>query len=100
MTRALDGAGGIVSSTVDAAGASSFAATGPDSREAFATLDSAVAPVATTWIHAGTQRAEAGYLDSALGWVGVRADLSGGGVHAQLVPGSADAAQALDGHLA
>jgi hypothetical protein len=100
MARALSGAGGIVSAAGVAAGASSIAATGPDSREAFATLDTAGAPVATTWIHAGTQRAEAGYQDSALGWVGVRADLSRGGVHAQLVPGSADAAQALGRHLA
>ncbi len=100
MARALAGAAGIVSTASDAAGASSTAATGPDSREAFATLDAAGAPMATTWIHAGTQRAEAGYQDPALGWIGVRADLSGGGVHAQLVPGSADAAQALGSHLA
>jgi len=100
MTRALAGTGGTVNTSDEPARASRTAATGPDSREAFATLDAASAPVATTWIHAGTQRAEAGYQDSVLGWVGVRADLSGGGVHAQLVPGSADAAQALDGHLA
>jgi hypothetical protein len=100
MTRALAGAGGTVSITGNAAGTLSIASTGPDSREAFATLDTASAPVATTWIHAGTQRAEAGYQDPALGWVGVRADLSGGGVHAQLVPGSTDAAQALGSHLA
>lgn len=99
MARALAGAGGTMSTTGERAGASSIAATGPDSREAFATLDAAGAPVATTWIHAGTQKAEAGYQDPALGWVGVRADLSGGGVHAQLVPGSADAAQALGSHL-
>jgi hypothetical protein len=99
MTRALDGAGGTVSKSGDAAGDSSIVATGPDSREAFATLDSAGAPAATAWIHAGTQQAEAGYQDPALGWVSVRADLNGGGVHAQLVPGSADAAQALSSHL-
>jgi hypothetical protein len=82
------------------ADAVSVAASRPDSREAFATLDAAGAPQATTWIHAGTQRAEAGYQDPALGWVGIRADLSGGGVHAQLLPGSADAAQVLGSHLA
>jgi len=100
MARALVGASGTVSITGNAAGTLSIASTGPDSREAFATLDTASAPVATTWIRAGTQRAEAGYQDPALGWVGVRADLSGGGVHAQLVPGSTDAAQALGSHLA
>ncbi len=52
------------------------------------------------WIHAGGQRAEAGFEDPALGWVGVRADVSGGSVHAAVVPGSAVAAQALSGHLA
>jgi hypothetical protein len=99
MARALAGTGGTVSTSGERAGASSVAATQPDSREAFATLDTAGTPAATTWIHAGTQRAEAGYQDPALGWVGVRADLSGGGVHAQLVPGSADAALALGSHL-
>jgi hypothetical protein len=79
------------------AGAST--ATGPDSREAFATLDAA-GTAKPAWIHAGTQRAEAGYQDPALGWVSVRADASGGGVHAELVPATADAAQALGGHLA
>jgi hypothetical protein len=53
-----------------------------------------------TWIHAGTQHAEAGFEDPALGWVGVRADMSAGGVHASLLPGSAEAAQALGGHIA
>jgi len=100
MTRASANAGGVMSPVGVLAGASSVAATGPDSREAFATLDAADAPGATTWIHAGAQRAEAGYQDPTLGWVGVRADLSGGGVHAQLVPGSADAAQVLGSHLA
>jgi len=100
MARALAGTGGTVNTSNEPAGASSMAATRPDSREAFATLDGADTPGSTTWIHAGTQHAEAGYQDPALGWVGVRADLSGGGVHAQLVPGSADAAQALGSHLA
>jgi hypothetical protein len=100
MTRASANAGGVISPGGELAGASSVAASRPDSREAFATLDAADAPGATTWIHAGAQRAEAGYQDPTLGWVGVRADLSGGGVHAQLVPGSADAAQALGSHLA
>jgi hypothetical protein len=74
-------------------------ATQSDSREAFATLDSAGSTGPTTWIHAGAQQAEAGYQDPVLGWVSVRADLSAGGVHAQLVPGSADAAQVLGSHL-
>ncbi len=99
MARALAGTGGTVNTSGERAGASSVAATGPDSREAFATLDATGTPAATTWTHAGTQRAEAGYQDPTLGWVGVRADQSGGGVHAQLVPGSADAAQALGSHL-
>jgi len=100
MVHALAGAGGTVSIAGEPAGAVNVAATRPDTREAFATLDTAATPEKPTWIRAGAQRAEAGYQDPALGWVSVRADLSGGGVHAQLVPGSADAAQALGSHLA
>jgi hypothetical protein len=68
-------------------------------RDTFAALDSdASSP--STWTHAGTHRAEAGFQDPAIGWVGVRADLNGGGIHASLVPGSTVAAEALGGHLA
>jgi len=74
--------------------------TGPDSREAFAALDAAGTAGNPPWFHAGAQRAEAGFQDPTLGWVSVRADMSRGGVHAELVPGSTDAAQALSGHLA
>jgi hypothetical protein len=69
-------------------------------RETFAALDAQAASGTPTWIHAGSQRAEAGFQDPALGWVSVRAGLSGGGIHAALVPDSADAAQALGGHMA
>ena len=69
-------------------------------RETFAALDKDAGAGTPTWIHAGAQRAEAGFQDPVLGWVGVRADGSGGGLHASLVPGSTDAAQALGGHLA
>lgn len=62
-------------------------------------LDSDASRAAPTWIHAGPQRAEAGYQDPALGWVSVRAGASEGGIHASLVPGSADAASALSSHL-
>jgi hypothetical protein len=96
MARTL---AGTMNAPVEPAGTSRFVATHSDSREAFATLDTAGSPGATTWIHAGAQHAEAGYLDPVLGWVSVRADLSAGEVHAQLVPGSADAAQALGSHL-
>lgn len=90
--------------TVNASGAQAEASgtihadSGPQA--AFAALDSAVKPDAPSWIHAGTRRAEAGFEDPALGWVGVRADLSSSGVHATLVPGSVEAAQALSGHMA
>jgi hypothetical protein len=99
MVRALTRTDGTLSTTGQPAGASSVTASRPDSREAFATLDAEGTPAAPAWFHTGTQRAEAGYQDPALGWVSVRADLSGGGIHAQLVPGSADAAQVLGSHL-
>ncbi len=68
--------------------------------DTFAALDAGRDAPAPTWIHAGTHHAEAGYLDPALGWVGVRADAVGGGVHAALMPGSNEAAQVLGSHLA
>jgi hypothetical protein len=68
--------------------------------DTFAALDAGRDALAPTWIHAGTHHAEAGYLDPALGWVGVRADAVGGGVHAALMPGSNEAAQVLGSHLA
>jgi hypothetical protein len=100
LTRGVTGAGGVVSTAFELAGASSGSTNATDSRETFATLDAAGSTEKPTWIHASAQRAEAGYQDPALGWVSVRADSSGGVIHAQLVPGSADAAQALGGHLA
>jgi hypothetical protein len=65
----------------------------------FAVIDADRSSGATTWIHAGPRHAEAGYLDPSLGWVGVRADVSASGIHAAVVPGSAEAAQALGGHI-
>jgi hypothetical protein len=100
MAREAAGAHGSVRPAGELAQTSTTRAAGADSREAFAELDAQDMTGKPTWIHAGTQRAEAGFQDPALGWVSVRADASGGGVHAQLVPGSADAAQTLGGHLA
>ena len=73
---------------------------GAGSVNAFAALDAGSARSDPAWIHAGAQRAEAGFNDPDLGWVGVRADLAGGSVHAAVLSGSAEAAQALGGHLA
>jgi hypothetical protein len=67
--------------------------------ETFAALDAGSLAGAPGWVHAGAHQAEAGFQDPALGWVGVRADGSGAGVHAALLPGSADAAVTLGGHL-
>ena len=89
----FNAAGGDSGSTGGVAGV-------PQERETFTVLDAGTGMGTPGWIHAGAQRAEAGFQDPALGWVGVRADLSGGSVHASLVPGSPEAAQALSGHLA
>jgi hypothetical protein len=67
--------------------------------ETFARLDADSAPRSIHWVQAGAHHAEAGYLDPALGWVGVRAESTGGGVHAAVLPGSPEAAQVLGGHL-
>jgi hypothetical protein len=68
-------------------------------RDPFAALDAHNTEPATTLLQVGSHHAEAGYLDPSLGWVGVRASGSGGALHATIVPGSGDAAQALGGHL-
>jgi hypothetical protein len=81
-------------------GVSAGIARGAATGETFAAMDAEAEVGAPGWIHAGSQSAEAGFQDPALGWVGVRADLSGGNVHAALMPGSAEAAQTLSGHLA
>lgn len=81
---------------------SSASATAPrsEARETFAALDAATSPApAATWVHAGPGRAEAGFEDANLGWVSVRANQSSDGIHAMLVPGSAEAASALGSHL-
>lgn len=71
----------------------------PAPAETFAALDTPARATAPVWMHAGPQRAEAGFQDPSLGWVGVRADISGGGIHAVIVPDSAQAAQVLSTHM-
>jgi hypothetical protein len=100
MAREVANASGTVKPAGAPAGDLATATTGSESRDAFAALDAASAEGKATWIHSGTQQAEAGFQDPALGWVGVRANTSGGGVHAELVPGSDNAAQTLGSHLA
>jgi hypothetical protein len=103
LARDPASARGAIVPEEQARGTISFSA-GPAPREAFATLDSepaaGTAAGPATWTQAGSRNAEAGFYDPALGWVGVRADLSGGGMHAALVPASADASEVLGGHLA
>jgi hypothetical protein len=72
----------------------------PAVSDTFSALDAPSAMPTTTWLHAGPRHAEAGYLDPVLGWVGVRAESAGASVHAAIITGSADAARALDTHLA
>jgi hypothetical protein len=91
-------ANGVVSRTRNSTETSATATA--DASDTFAALDAGGAEGRTTWIHAGAQQAEAGYQDSTLGWVSVRANASGGSVHAELAAGSADAAQALGSHMA
>jgi hypothetical protein len=97
---AMRGAMGTASAGGGASIGTATGNAGPALRETFGALDAGSASAMPTWVHAGAQQAEAGFQDPALGWVAVRADLSGGGVHAALVPGSAEAAQALGGHMA
>jgi len=81
-------------------GSSKSSADVPLAGGGFSALDKEGAPERSVWIHAGRHQAEAGFEDPAVGWIGVRADMSGGGIRAELVPGSADAARVLGSHLA
>jgi hypothetical protein len=101
LTMACDAGGAHgVAGTLNTASGSSTETRPAAQQEPFAALDAGVAMGTPSWVHAGGRQAEAGFEDPALGWVGVRADLSAGGVHAAVVSGSAEAAQALSGHLA
>ena len=68
--------------------------------EAFDALDAGDGRATPVWTHASANRAEAGYQDQELGWVAVRAQMGADGIHAAIVPNSADAAQDLGSHLA
>jgi hypothetical protein len=80
--------------------ASSSPAQTTNVHQTFAALDAENSTAAAKWVHAGRNTAEAGYEDPVLGWVGVRAEAAPSGVHATVVPISADAAQSLGAHLA
>ena len=71
----------------------------PSTQETFAALDEEYRTATPVWIHAGGNRAEAGFQDPTLGWVGVRAQVDASGEHAAVVPASAEASQALSGNL-
>ncbi len=86
--------------SVTASGGAAGISAGTGSRETFAALDAQPAAGTPGWIHARSQSAEAGFEDPVLGWVGVRADLTAGGVHAALVPSTDQASQMLTGHMA
>jgi hypothetical protein len=91
---------GAASLASEIAADSAAAIAKPGSGETFEALDAAGAVAKPAWIHARAQQAEAGFEDPALGWIGVRAESASGRVHAEVVSGSADAAQALSGHMA
>jgi hypothetical protein len=100
LGRDMSSTRGTAGTPGDGASERGIAAAGSANRDTFSALDTESASRTSTWIHAGTHNAEAGYQDASLGWVGVRADLGAGGIHASLVPATADAARALGGHLA
>jgi len=93
------GAQGTAAKAGDLTEGKTTAASGSTPGDPFSALDAESGAGKPAWIHAGAQQAEAGYQDPTLGWVGVRADANGGGIHAELLPSSADAAQALGSHL-
>lgn len=93
------GTSGLVNRQDNGIQVSAAAGTGTSVGDTFNALDAESGTPATTWVHASARHAEAGYLDPSLGWVSVRADATSGGVHAALVPGSAEAAQTMGTQL-
>ena len=89
----------ISSSAAESGEAGFTAGAYQQSTDPFQSLDFEPPPGAPTWTHVAPHQAEAGFQDPSLGWVGVRADMSGGAVHASVVPGSAQAAEELGRHL-
>lgn len=93
---------GIVSGTA-AANAGSVAGNvspAPTAHDTFAALDAGSSQPSTTLVHASARQVEAGYQDPTLGWVSVRADQTPTGVHASILPVTADATQTLSTHMA
>lgn len=69
-------------------------------REPFATIDAAPENAASKWTLASGHQVEAGFQDSSLGWIAVRAQAGIQGIHASIVPSSDVAALSLTSHLA
>ena len=101
--REAAAAGGLVEqrayNLTEAVRQSPSVSNGPAGNNPFSALDADQAAGSMHWIHAGAHRAEAGYLDPALGWVSVRAEAVNGGIHAAVMPGSPEAAHVLGGHM-
>jgi hypothetical protein len=97
-SAAVRAVAGIVSNP-NAASQQSSSST-PTVHDTFAALDSGNGTDKTTWVHTGSQQAEAGYHDPELGWISVRADSASGAVHASVVPSSESAGQTLNSHMA
>ena len=95
VPRDVIGMQGINHSNSNAA--SDAVAAPSNSQRTFAALDDEIRAPSPVWIHAGGNKAEAGFKDPTLGWVGVRAQADASGVHAALVPGSFDASRTLSG---
>jgi hypothetical protein len=100
LVRDSAGTHRAMSATDGDVGGPASAPTRSSAHDTFAALDADTLTGTPSWIHAEARRAEAGFQDPTLGWVGVRAEASGGIVHATLMPGSAEAAQTLGGHMA
>jgi hypothetical protein len=96
--QVVEAPGPVVVPSIGATSSAAVSHGAPGPGEAFAALDAEGAN-RVTWVHAGAQQAEAGFQDPRLGWVSVRADVSGGAIHAALVPATVDAAQVMGGHL-
>jgi len=100
LDPAMIRAGSAASPANQTPGTATASAPGVSTAGTFSALDGAGNAMHATWVHAGAERAEAGFEDPSLGWISVRAGVNAGSIGAVVVPGSAEATQALGAHMA
>lgn len=99
QVQAATAAHAAMATKAHSSGGYQASAAGVSGADTFAAIDKSDGRSGPTWTQASGNHAEAGFQDPQLGWISVRADISGTGVHASLVGSSDAAAQVLGDQL-